>query len=448
MRHRWLVLIRWYSLAWALIMVIGCAGMVQQTSGPEDNGAGLPRQLQTHQVIVTLPPASRPHWGMITETLAQSYDLTRVGAFPLTSLGVQCVVFQVPTGRSVDDVMKHLAADPWVESAQRNQRFQGLGLAHSDEHAPRQYGARAIRANVAHRWATGRGVKVAVVDTGVALEHPDLHGQIVTHANFVEGGEQTFGQDIHGTAVAGVIAARAGNGIGIFGIAPEAAIVALKACWQLDPRQAVCSSWSLQRAVDFANEAGVQLLNLSLTGPPDPLLERLLITAEKRGITVVAAALHGERVEAPGFPASMTTVMGVLASDRRGHVRGAVRGMPTPLLAAPGEEIITTVPPRAYNFMSGSSLAAAHVTGIAALLLEREPGLSPAHVRAILGTTARPAKSSGGTSQPAIGVVDAYAALARLLRVQAGSQGVEAHSKQHTTAAINPKSAKIPPLSF
>jgi subtilisin family serine protease len=430
MRHRWLVLIRWYSLAWALIMVIGCAGMVQQTSGPEDNGAGLPRQLQTHQVIVTLPPASRPHWEMITETLAQSYDLTRVGAFPLTSLGVQCVVFQVPTGSSVNEVIKHLAADPWVESAQLNQRFQGLGAAHNDEHATLQYGAKVIRADVAHRWATGKGVKVAVVDTGVAMEHPDLHGQIVNHSNFVDGGEQTFGQDIHGTAVAGVIAARAGNGIGIFGTAPEADIVALKACWQLDPRQALCSSWSLQRAVDFANESGVKLLNLSLAGPPDELLERLLITAEERGITVVAAALQGEGVAAPGFPASMATVIAVLDSDRQGQVRGAIERMPTQLLAAPGREIITTVPPQAYNFISGSSLAAAHVTGIAALLLEREPGLSPAHVRAILGTTARPAKSSGGTPQPTIGVVDAYAALERLSRVQAGPQGIDAHASQ------------------
>jgi subtilisin family serine protease len=429
MRHRWLPLIRWCSLAWALFMVVGCAGMVQQTSGPEDHGVGVPTQLRTRQVIVTLPPASRAHWDMIAEALAQSYDLTRVGAFPLTSLGVQCVVFQVPTGRSVEAVIQQLAADPWVESAQRNQHFQGLGMAHSDEHAPLQYGAQAIRADAAHRWATGKGVKVAVVDTGVAMEHPDLHGQIVDHATFVEGGEQTFGQDIHGTAVAGVIAARAGNGVGIFGTAPEAEIVALKACWQLDPRQAVCSSWSLQRAVDFANEAGVQLLNLSLAGPPDPLLERLLITAEERGITVVAAALPSETA-APGFPASMATVMGTLASDPRGHVRGALGGTPTHLLAAPGEEVITTVPPRAYNFMSGSSLAAAHVTGSAALLLEREPGLSPAHVRDLLRASARPVTASGGTPQPAIGVVDAYAALERLLRVQAGAQGIEAHAHQ------------------
>ena len=116
----------------------------------------------------------------------------------------------------------------------------------------------------------------------------------------------------------------------------------------------------------------------------------------------------------------MATVIAVLASDRQGQVRRCDREEPTQLLAAPGREIITTVPPQAYNFISGSSLAAAHVTGIAALLLEREPRLSPTHVRAILGTTARPAKSSGGTPQPAIGVVDACAALEKLLRVQAG----------------------------
>ena len=426
------------SVTWVLFVVIGCAGIPQPSPAPGD-GVGVPRQLQIRQIIVTLPEASRERWEMIAASLAQVYDLPRVGAFPLTSLGIQCVVFRVPEGRSIDEVMARLAADPQVESVQLNQVFQGLGMGYNDKYAPQQYGPRAVRADMAHRVTTGKGVKVAVVDTGVAMEHPDLRGQIVNHANFVDGGEHTFARDNHGTAVAGVIAAKAGNGEGIFGVAPEADIVALKACSQLDPGQALCSSWSLQRAVDFANEAGVQLLNLSLAGPPDPLLERLLITAEQRGITVVAAALHGEAVAAPGFPASMSTVIAVLASDRQGQVHGATGRMSTLLLAAPGREIITTVPPQAYNFISGSSLAAAHVTGIAALLLEREPGLSPAHVRAILRASVRPAKSSGGTLQPTIGVVDAYAALERLLRVQAGSQGVGAHPSQRTTAATNPQ---------
>jgi subtilisin family serine protease len=412
------VVIRRCSVALALFMAIGCTGIAQKTSEPNGDGAGVPRQFGPRQIIVTLAPASPESWARITATLAQVYDLPQVGAFPLTALGIQCIVFQVPPGRSIDEVIARLAADTRVRSVQLNQRFQGLGVVHNDEHASFQYGARAIRADAAHRWATGKGVNVAVVDTGVALQHPDLLGQIIDHANFVEGGMKTFAREIHGTEVAGVIAAKAGNGIGIFGIAPEAAIVALKACWQLppSPSQAECSSWTLANAINFAiDKGGAKLLNLSLGGPPDQLLADLLQVAEERGITVVAAAQQAGPA-APGFPASLKTVIGVLASDPHGQVDGAARGKSPPLLAAPGVAILTTVPPSHYNEARGSSLAAAHVTGVAALLLERGPHLSPGRVRDLLHATAQPTKASGGRPQPAIGIVDACAALERLLR--------------------------------
>lgn len=133
-------------------------------------------------------------------------------------------------------------------------------------------------ADLAHRWATGQGVKVAVVGTGVDTKHPDLHGRIIRTINFVEGGERTFARDSHGIAVAGVIAATADNEVGIFGIAPQADIVVVKACWQPAPgtQEAVCSSWTLAKAIDFTILVRAQILNLSLAGPPDPLLARFL----------------------------------------------------------------------------------------------------------------------------------------------------------------------------
>jgi subtilisin family serine protease len=427
MRQPLFVAIRRCSVAWVLSMAIGCAGIAQQTSAPSGDGASVLRQLQDRQVIVTLAPVPPERFDSIIDDLARAYGMTRVGAFLITALGVQCIRFQVPADRSIDATIARLAADPRVESVQLNQRFRGLGVAYNDQYASLQYGARVIRADAAHRWATGKGVKVAVVDTGVAIGHPDLLGQIGNHANFVDGGDKTFAQEIHGTEVAGVIAARAGNSIGIFGIAPEASVVALKACWQLNTGQAECSSWTLLKALDHAiDKAGVRLLNLSLGGPPDRLLRDLLEVAEHRGITVVAAA-QKEGPSAPGFPASLPTVIGVLASDIHGQVDGAARWKPPPLLAAPwwkpppllaapGISIMTTVPPSNYNEVRGSSLAAAHVTGVAALLLEREPHLSPRRVRDLLHASARPTKTSGGRPQPATGIVDACAALEKLLR--------------------------------
>lgn len=403
----------WLVCIGAVLMVLGCAGPVRQATSPGD--LDVPKQLQTHQVIVTLAPASLEHWANLTTALVSEYNLSQVGAFPLASLGIQCVVFQVPAERAVADIMARLTTDPRAESVQLNQVFQGLGSIHNDPYATLQYGAQTIRADLAHHRATGKGVKIAVVDTGVETNHPDLRGRVVTTANFVDGGEQTFEQDSHGTAVAGVIAARADNGVGIFGIAPEAEIIALKACWQRTPQApgALCSSWTLAKAVDFAIQTGAQVLNFSLAGPPDALLARLIATAVQRQITIVAAVLE-EGGRGPGFPASLETVIAIRTSDPRGQVRSAV-GKAAAALAAPGIDILTTAPHEAYKFLSGSSLAAAHVTGIVALLLEHEPHLNPRQVQTLLRTTAQPIAGAASAAQGTTGIVDACAALEQLL---------------------------------
>src|SRR5690349_8044529 len=188
----WLRRIPWPALIGSLLVVLGCAGLQPQVTKPDDEGRQVPKQLQTRQVIVTLTPAFQEHWASITAALAQTYDLPQTGVFPLQSLGVRCVVFQIPQGRSVEDTLRRLSADPRVESVQLNQVFQGLGAVHNDPYATLQHGAHDIGADVAHHLATGKGVTIAVVDTGVETEHPDLHERVVRTANFVDAGEQTF----------------------------------------------------------------------------------------------------------------------------------------------------------------------------------------------------------------------------------------------------------------
>jgi subtilisin family serine protease len=212
------VLIPGYLIAVAALLTTGCVGALKQTQTPAESGQGIPKQLQERQVIVTLALATRERWAGITRALGMEYALGEVGAFPLNSIGVQCVVFQIPADRPVDAVIRQLAADPRVETVQPNQVFKGLRAIHTDPYAALQYGAGVIRAEMAHHRSTGRGVKVAVVDTGVDKEHPDLRGRIVQTANFVEGGERSFTQDRHGTAVAGVIGARAEMGSGSSGL--------------------------------------------------------------------------------------------------------------------------------------------------------------------------------------------------------------------------------------
>ena len=338
------------------------------------------------RVMVTLHPGPPRRWQRTVAELRDNFGLRAVGLWPIEALDVPCVLFELPSERDPERLIARLGRDPRVESAQpvftfrtlaeRTPRDASAETPWDDPYAHLQRAAAELRLGAAHRLATGRGVRVAVVDTGLDFRHPDLAGRIAGARDFVQDGESAFTGDVHGTAVAGVIAAAANNGLGIVGVAPGAEVLAVKACWQeADGRsQAACDSYTLAQGLDFAISNGSGVINLSLTGPEDPLLRRLVLTAIERGIPVVAAA---ERPEAPGFPASVDGVLAVSPSDGGGVPpdRSSGAGAQTPL-AAPGVDVLTTLPGDGYDFLSGSSLAAAHVAGVAALLLERAPDAS------------------------------------------------------------------------
>ena len=257
-----------------------------------------------------------------------------------------------------------------------------FGRQGGDPYAHLQHGSATLRLEQAHRWATGKGVKIAVVDTGVDFDHPDLRERVKKAQNFVDRGERTFTNDIHGTAVAGLIAATANNDIGIAGVAPQAEIYALKACWEQPPgvRQAVCNSYTLAKAVDFAIvAAGAQVLNFSLAGPDDPLLGKLIDRALAQGDRGGGGR---RRHAAQDFPASHKGVIGVLGSDDLKAAPPPCRpGTPRATLAAPGVDILTTMPHGSYDLFSGSSAAAAEVSGDRRPPAREEPQAHPRPAR-------------------------------------------------------------------
>jgi subtilisin family serine protease len=161
--------------------------------------------------------------------------------------------------------------------------------------------------------------------------------------------------------------------------------------------EAACDSLTLSLALDGAIGLKPRIVNLSLAGRQDPLVERLVKKALAEGIIVVASA--GAAGEAY-FPASVAGVIAVHAAGGSGTGAGGI--------AAPGQEILTTLPNGAYNFMSGSSFSAAHVSGLVALLLELRPRLGAAQIAALL-LASMPAPSN----PPQPNVIDIGAALAR-----------------------------------
>ncbi len=405
------------TLAGVLATVTGCVGARAPGPAPTSGEATLaPKQLQPRQIIVALASEAREKSAEVKQALANEYGLVETGSFPLTSIGVECVVFQVATDRALPALLARLAGDPRVRLAQQNQVFRGQAQPRVEPAGSLAYGAALIHADAARRTRTGKGIRVAVIDTGVARDHPGLHGRIAATQNFVDGGERSFERDRHGTAVAGVIAA-GGDGARVLGIAPDAEILAIKACWYAgaDEGRALCSSWTLAKALDFAIGAGAHVVNLSLSGPADELLARLIARAHERGMITVAAA--AEEGDAPGFPASLPPVIAVLASDDHGQVRLPAWTARTAALAAPGVDVLTTVPGDGWDFLSGSSLAAAHVTGVVALLREQSPRLAAREALDVLTSTARGMPRDVGQPSREVGLVDACAALAQLMRV-------------------------------
>lgn len=339
----------------------------------------------THQLLVLLRKG--PLWQRQGGELGAEYGLRQSAAWTVGSLdGTPCVIYETVADRPLAGLLRRLGADPRVDVAQPLQRFRVLQAppgAYNDPYVKLQRWVEEQSLAAVHRTATGRGVRVGVVDTGLDLDHPDLRGRIAGAGNFVERGETSFTSDVHGTAVAGILVAAANNQVGIVGVAPGAQLFAFKACWQepAGSRQAVCDSYTLGRAIDAALAADVQVLNLSLTGPPDPFLSRLVMAALARGVVVVAA--WDGAIAGGGFPASMAGVVAVGA-----EAQGGETGSAAPPLSGPAVDVLSTAPRGTYDFFQGSSFAAAHAAGVAALLLELFPTLAPAEVRDILISSA------------------------------------------------------------
>lgn len=368
--------------AWLAVAGVAAAQQAAEVApanvAPAAAGSGEPREVL---VMLRLPPqhlrpnsdyggaygdtSDRSARRRTVERLAHAYGLKLVNEWPMPLVGVDCFVLQAPEGRSPEEVAQRLSQDPSVAWSQPLNLYQAQGgqPTHDDPLYLAQPAAKAWSLAELHRVATGRNVRVAVIDSEVERSHPDLAGQVTVSRDFAPVRAKSSEQ--HGTEVAGVIAARADNGVGIVGVAPGARLMALRACWQdaSRPPATVCDSLALARALDFAITHDARVINLSLAGPPDRLLGQLLDSAQTRHIVVVAA--FDRALPAGGFPASHPGVVAV-GEDAWGV-------LPAGVYSAPGRDVPTTTPGGHWSLVSGSSFSAAHVSGLFALLRERSP---------------------------------------------------------------------------
>jgi len=354
------------------------------------------------QPSYALAPATRAS----AKAVAAAHGLREVAAWPIGLLGIHCVVYELPPGADRSAALERLRRDNRVETAQPYQSFATLttdssAISASDPYRPLQRNLDMMDVAGAHHWSRGEGVRVAIIDTGIDASHPDLAGRVVKQENFVDGGKINA-RERHGTAVAGVIAAVENNSQGIVGVAPAARLYAMRACWPApgDDSRAVCSTLTLAKALAAAIEARIEIVNLSLTGPSDPLLSRLIEVGLRRGVVFVGATPPNS--DGNVFPTGMP---GVISVDSAGAKASA-----DSVLFAPASEVLTLVPDGRYDFLSGSSLAAASVSGGIALLLARDRNLRADNARDLLARSSRKVSTAQGESA-SINLCAAMAAL-------------------------------------
>ena len=339
------------------------------------------------------------------DELARRYGLTRVSSENFPLIGATIGLFRITDGRPSETVRREFAADGSVRSVQPNFRYvlQDQKSSVPIEGDPAQYALVKLRLPQAHTLAHGANVTIAVIDSGIDARHPELAHSVAD--NFDALGS-TEGPHVHGTGIAGAIVAHAK----LMGSAPEARIIAIRA-FGGTTGGAQSSSYVILRSLNYAAEHGAQIVNMSFAGPKDAVIERAIAATAGRGLVLIAAAGNAGAKSPPLYPAANPNVIAVSATDQQDKLFTASNRGNHIALAAPGVDIFLPAPDGKYQMTSGTSFSAAYVSGVAALLLERNYALKPEALRMTLAKTARDLGSPGRDDLFGDGEADAFAAV-------------------------------------
>jgi Subtilase family len=338
------------------------------------------------------------------DALARRHGLARLESQNFPLVGATIGLFRITDRRSFETIRRELATDTGFRSVQPNYIYLLQGQPEvPTEGDPAQYALAKLRLPEAHTLAHGVNVVVAVIDSGIDVKHPEFANSIIDSFDALGSKE---GPHVHGTGVAGAIVAHAR----LMGSAPAAKILAIRA-FGTAAKGAESTSYVVLKGLDYAAAHGAQIVNMSFAGPSDALIERGIAAAAAKGIVMVAASGNAGPKSAPLYPAADANVIAVSATDAEDRLFPASNRGSFVAVAAPGVDIFLPAPDGKYQMTSGTSFAAAYVSGLAALMLERNPALKPDEVRAILTKTARDLGAPGRDDLFGAGEADAFAAV-------------------------------------
>ncbi len=287
--------------------------------------------------------------------VVSEYDMTLHDQWFIPSLGVYCLVvsFNSDEGETISKLKKDKAVQ-WV---QPSNEFELL-----NEHKRQSFEElEESRSNLDEKLPSlidGEGVVIAIVDSAVDNSHQDLVGSVSNSGDFVVEGLDNHKGESHGTAIAGVMMTRRSTKLGVAGISPAAKLEAYRGCWEsTELNKTNCNTLSLARALDAVANGNADILNLSLSGPKDALLDRILQRIIDRG-TMVVAAFDPARPSSSRFPTERDGVLIVRAASLDERY--------SDVFTAPGARVVAR-PGNRYDFMHGHSVAAAYTSGLLAL---------------------------------------------------------------------------------
>jgi hypothetical protein len=334
----------------------------------------------------------------------ESLNIRVISLDPLGALGGSVALLELPPGMTLRPAMAILEANQLVPLVTPNYLFKlTQPAAPASKGDPAQYLIGKFELEKTHKLATGKGVTIAVIDSEVDKRHTELQGKISEELDTLTTKEPPHS---HGTAMAGAIASRDR----LLGVAPEARIIAVRAFGESN-NTAEGTSLGIIKGVEWAMSQNARIINMSFAGPRDPALERALKMAYDKGVIMVGAAGNAGPKSPPLYPGADPHVISVTATDVKDRgFRGANQG-PQLSVAAPGVEVLAPAPEENYQMSTGTSIATAHVSGVVALMLERNPRLTPAEVRRILEETATDLGPKGKDAQFGWGLVNPQKAL-------------------------------------